>query len=109
MREDAPLFRVERNRAQNSQIRTEMLVQSITARAKRTSPAPSVDTLAMRTRTRRGTSSPVLYRAGLALRGGSVRRVAAMPRPQLPMNREPLLWPSGVSRNPPPSDGGGCQ
>ena len=32
-----------------------------------------------------------------------------MPRPQLPMNREPLLWPSGVSRNPPPSGGGGCQ
>ena len=32
-----------------------------------------------------------------------------MPRPQLPMNREPLLWPLGVSRNPPPSGGGGCQ
>src|SRR5699024_3439 len=80
-----------------------------TARAKRSSPAPSVDTPTTRTRTRRGTSSPVLYRAGLALRGGNVRRVAAMPRPQFPTNREPLLWPLGVSRNPPPSGGGGCQ
>src|SRR5699024_140433 len=32
-----------------------------------------------------------------------------MPRPQFPTNREPLLWPLGVSRNPPPSGGGGCQ